>query len=105
MFILNQPCKAPTQSHRSLQDTYTPPPPHSLRPPFPCGDREEGQQGPDDVVVVEFMTLPFPALYLHLIFLVIYIVASESRIEMKQGFLSIVCGTVKHFLQTLRMLG
>lgn len=58
---------------------------HSLRPSFPCGDGEEGQQSPDDVVVVEFMAFPFPAFHLHLVFLVIHIVASKISAEMKQS--------------------
>jgi hypothetical protein len=56
---------------------------HSLRPSFPSGDCEEGEQRPDDVVIMEFMALPFSALHLHLVFLMVYIVASETRIEIK----------------------
>lgn len=68
---------------------------HSLRPPFPCGDGEEGQQGPDDVVVVEFMALPFSAFHLHLVLLVIDIVASKTRAERKQGPFTLGHGRAK----------
>lgn len=62
---------------------------YSLRPPFPCGDSEEGQQSPDDVVIMEFMALPLSAFHLHLVFLVIYIVASKTRAEMDQNLVTI----------------
>lgn len=65
---------------------------HSLRPSFPCGDGEEGQQSPDDVVVVEFMALPFPTFHLHLVFLVIHIVASKISAERKQSPFTIAPG-------------
>lgn len=65
---------------------------HSLRPSFPRGDGEEGQQSPDDVVVVEFVALPFPTFHLHLVFLVIYIVASTISAEMKQSPFTIAHG-------------
>ena len=67
-------------------------PSHSLRPSFPGGDGEEGQQGPDDVVVVEFVALPLPTFHLHLVFLVIHIVASKTSTETRQSCFTVACG-------------
>lgn len=58
---------------------------HSLRPSFPRGHGEEGQQRPDDVVVVELVALPFPAFHLHLVLLVIHVVASETSAHVRPG--------------------
>lgn len=82
-FIANQLLKATTWSSSSSQTSMPTQTHHSLRPSFPRGDSEEGQQGPDNVVIVELMALPFSAFDLHLVFLMIYIVASKTRIEMK----------------------
>ena len=97
LFILNQLLKANTWSQPSLQ-TSTPSQTHySLRPSFPCGDSEEGQQSPDDVVIMEFMALPLSAFHLHLVFLVIYIVASKTRAEMDQNLVTIAHRRAKKF--------
>lgn len=46
MFILNQLCKAPTQSHHSLQDTYTPPTPSLTEATLPLWRQWRGSAGP-----------------------------------------------------------
>lgn len=50
---------------------------HSLRPALPCGDGEERQQSPDDVVVVELVPLPLPPLDLLLVLPVVDVVTPE----------------------------
>lgn len=53
---------------------------YSLGPTFTSGDCEQGEQSPDDVVVVKLMAFPLPALHLHLVLLVVHIVPS-ARLE------------------------
>lgn len=50
---------------------------HSLRPALPCGDGEERQQSPDNVIVVELVPLPLPPLDLLLVLPVVDVVAPE----------------------------
>lgn len=44
-------------------------------PPFSRGDREQGQQGPEHVVIVKVVFLPLPWLGFHFFLLVIQILA------------------------------
>ena len=88
VFILNRLLKANAWSQPSLQTSMPSQSHHSLRPPFPCGDGEEGQQSPDDVVIMEFMALPLSAFHLHLVFFMIYIVAAKTRAEMNQNLVT-----------------
>lgn len=46
---------------------------------------------------MEFMALPLSAFYLHLVFLMIYIVASKTRAEMNQNLVTIVHRRAKRF--------
>ena len=46
---------------------------------------------------MEFMALPLSAFHLHLVFLVIYIVASKTRAEMDQNLVTIAHRRAKKF--------
>lgn len=53
---------------------------YSLGPSLAGGHREQGEQSPDDIVIVELVPLPLPAFHLHLVLLVVHIVPS-ARLE------------------------
>lgn len=48
---------------------------YSLWPALSGGDGEEGEQGPDHVVIVKVMSPPFPLLHLLLVFLVVDVIS------------------------------
>lgn len=68
-------------------------------PPLSCGDSEECQQSPEDIVIVEFIFLPLPGLSLHIVFCIIEILAPGRKMghRIKTG----ECGAGPHLWSVL----
>lgn len=51
---------------------------HLLRPSLSSGDSEEGEQSPDDIVVVKVVPLPLSSLHLFLVLPVVNVVTPKT---------------------------
>lgn len=59
---------------------------HLLRPTLSSGDSEEGEQSPDDIVVVKVVPLPLSSLHLFLVLPVVNVVTptTTETVEARQ---------------------
>lgn len=64
---------------------------HSQRPAFPCGDGEEREESPEDVVVVKLILLPLSELSRHIVSVIIQELTSGTEQNTREDETSCGC--------------